>query len=314
MDEYTAKTKEWLEGRFRTSDEAGIYVAHQPIYGFKKGHCDTGCLERYILTFQIMKALSSLKFNTLLDVGGAEGYKSSLAARIFTTWSVSCDLSEEACKRTREIFGTDSAVADIHDLPFSDGAFEVVLCSETLEHVTDIRAAMIELLRVAEKAVVITVPTESHETVERNIEEGIPHGHVNSIDLSTFESVAANGWRIISRKMLSAPVRRFEDFLEPARKSPNGKYPKVVFDLYNALVPALDRLAGTISIDCAIRLDSLISKAPAQCGGLLCVLLKDGKAWSDSSPQRVSPRQVTDFKVPYHRLGRHVQGMRADNL
>jgi ubiquinone/menaquinone biosynthesis C-methylase UbiE len=314
MDDYTAKTKEWLEGRFRTADEAGIYVAHQPIYGFKKGHCDTGYLERYILTYQIMKALSSLKFSTLLDVGGAEGYKSSLAARIFAMWAVSCDLSEEACKRTREIFGTDSAVADIHDLPFSDGAFEVVLCSETLEHVTDIRRAMLELLRVAGKAVVITVPTESHETVERNIEEEIPHGHINTIDVRTFERVAWNGCRIVSRKMLSTPVRRLEDFLEPARRTPNGKYAKAVFDLYNALVPALDRLAGTGSIDCAIWLDGLVSKTPVRCGGLLCVLLKDGAVWTESSGQRVSPRQVTDFKVPYHFLGRQVQGRGAGNL
>jgi ubiquinone/menaquinone biosynthesis C-methylase UbiE len=314
MDDYTAKTKEWLEGRFSTADEAGIYVAHQPIYGFKKGHCDTGYLERYILTFQIMKALSSLKFNTLLDVGGAEGYKASLAAQMFATWAVSCDLSEEACKRTREIFGTDSAAADIHDLPFSDGAFEVVLCSETLEHVTDIGRATVELLRVAGKAVVITVPTESHETIERNIEEGIPHAHINSIDLRTFESVASNGCRIISRKMLSTPVRRLEDFLEPARKSPNGKYPKFVFDLYNALVPALSRLAGTGSMDCAIWLDGLISKTPARCGGLLCVLLKDAGAWSLSSGHRISPRQVTDFKVPYHFLGREVQGGGSRNL
>jgi len=314
MDDYTAKTKEWLEGRFSTADEAGIYVAHQPIYGFKKGHCDTGYLERYILTYQIMKALSSLKFSTLLDVGGAEGYKSSLAAQMFTTWAVSCDLSEEACKRTREIFRTDSAAADIHDLPFSDGAFEVVLCSETLEHVTDIRRATLELLRVAGKAVVITVPTESHETVERNIEEGIPHAHINSIDLRTFESVASNGCRIISRKMLSAPVRRFEDVLEPARKNPNGKYPKAVFDLYNAFVPALGKLAGAGSIDCAIWLDGLISKTPARCGALLCVLLKDGGAWTESSGHRISIKHVTDFKVPYHFLGCQAQGREAGNL
>src|SRR5215467_6241080 len=130
MDSYTARTKDWLERRFRTADESGIYVAHQPIYGFRKGHSEPSHLERYILTYQIMKALSSLRFTTLLDVGGAEGYKAALAGRCFAARAVNCDLSEEACKRAREIFGVDSAVADIHDLPFPDGAFEVVLCSE----------------------------------------------------------------------------------------------------------------------------------------------------------------------------------------
>src|SRR5215831_16994837 len=152
MDSYTAKTKDWLERRFRTADESGIYVAHQPIYGFKKGHSEPSHLERYILTYQIMKALSCLRFSTLLDVGGAEGYKSFLAARAFSVWAASGDLSEEACQRAKEILASDSFVSDIHNLPFRDGAFDVVLCSETLEHVTEIKRAVLELLRVARKA------------------------------------------------------------------------------------------------------------------------------------------------------------------
>jgi len=45
---------------------------------------------------------------------------------------------------------TDStfAVADAHRLPFSDGSFEVVICSEVLEHLWEPEAALAEMVRV----------------------------------------------------------------------------------------------------------------------------------------------------------------------
>lgn len=78
MDKYTQKTKKWLDGRFKQTDKNGIYKAHQPIYGFRKGPTDSSLVDKYICTYQIMKALAHLNFNSLLDVGGAEGYKSYL--------------------------------------------------------------------------------------------------------------------------------------------------------------------------------------------------------------------------------------------
>jgi hypothetical protein len=70
VDQYTQKTKLWLEERFRKCDEQEIYFAHQPIYGFRKGHCDPGYVYKYISTYQVMKALSHMEFDSLLDVGG----------------------------------------------------------------------------------------------------------------------------------------------------------------------------------------------------------------------------------------------------
>lgn len=52
------------------------------------------------------------------------------------------------------------------------------MCSETLEHVADWHKAMDELLRVASKTVVITVPHQPKEVVDKHIEEEIPHGHI----------------------------------------------------------------------------------------------------------------------------------------
>ncbi|MEW6507989.1 MAG: hypothetical protein AB1432_09620 [Bacteroidota bacterium] len=77
MNPYTKTTKIWLEERFKETTESNIYFAHQPIYGFRDPNSEKYVINRYIITYQIMKALSHIKFDSLLDVGGAEGYKAA---------------------------------------------------------------------------------------------------------------------------------------------------------------------------------------------------------------------------------------------
>lgn len=47
MDNYTQETKNWLEERYRKVDEQGVYVAHQPIYGFRIGPTDPNLDDSY---------------------------------------------------------------------------------------------------------------------------------------------------------------------------------------------------------------------------------------------------------------------------
>src|SRR5436853_627504 len=93
MDQYTKKTKIWLEQRFSAVDESGIYIAHQPIYGFHGFHCEPALIEKYIRTYQIMKTLAQLEFGSFLDAGGAEGYRAGLVRRFFGVQSRSFDLA-----------------------------------------------------------------------------------------------------------------------------------------------------------------------------------------------------------------------------
>ena len=56
-DEYTVKTRAWLDGRYDLQDDDGVYWAHQPIYGFRTGHSEPGQFERYLRTVRIMETL-----------------------------------------------------------------------------------------------------------------------------------------------------------------------------------------------------------------------------------------------------------------
>ena len=48
----------------------------------------------------------------------------------------------------------------MENIPFPDNAFDVVVCTHVLEHVRDLNKAMQELLRVAEKRLLIVLPRQ----------------------------------------------------------------------------------------------------------------------------------------------------------
>jgi hypothetical protein len=68
MDDYTHKTMTWLNRRYRKTSSEGIYIAHQPIYGFHDLNCEPNVLERYNRTSQILKAVSHLDVRSLGSV------------------------------------------------------------------------------------------------------------------------------------------------------------------------------------------------------------------------------------------------------
>lgn len=70
-----AATRAWRDQRFDETSPDGVYLAHQPIYGFGAGHCEPALLPRYVRSLEIMRALLRLRFESCLDAGAAEGYK-----------------------------------------------------------------------------------------------------------------------------------------------------------------------------------------------------------------------------------------------
>ncbi len=156
MGLYTKITRDWLEHRFAKRTPAGVYFAHMPVYGLGHPDAEGGHLRRYARILRILQELDGLSFASLLDVGGAEGYVAHAAARILGCEAASADLSLQASLRARELFGLPSAAVDCWRLPFADGAFDVVLCSEVIEHVENPVETLLELQRVARVAVILT--------------------------------------------------------------------------------------------------------------------------------------------------------------
>ncbi len=185
---YTRYTARWLDRRYRECAGDGVYLAHQPLYGLGHPASEPGRLARLARLFQVLRSLDGLRWGSLLDVGGGEGFLAHLAragaARAGDAVRVvSCDLSAEACARAGELFAVPAAAIDGARLPFADDAFDVVVCSEVVEHAEYPVACLLELQRVAAKAVIVTTEEIAFDraAIERHLFRrcGYPHAERN---------------------------------------------------------------------------------------------------------------------------------------
>lgn len=111
---------------------------------------------------RVVRQLRGLGPTTLLDAGCGEGYVSQILLDALPGVQLTgFDHSEysvgEAVTRNPE--GT-FLTADITALPFEDDSFDVVCCLEVLEHLHEPDRALRELVRVARRGLVLTVPQE----------------------------------------------------------------------------------------------------------------------------------------------------------
>lgn len=147
--------REWLERRF-SRDDSGRYFAHQPIYGFASPHSEPGHLQRISRTLHMLRVVSRLNARTMLDVGGGEGYFAYICRELLGISAAMVELPQSACDRAGELFGIPAVSADAARLPFANGTFDLVVCSEVLEHVEAPHVVASELMRVSRGHVLIT--------------------------------------------------------------------------------------------------------------------------------------------------------------
>ena len=93
-----------------------------------------------------------------LDVGCGRGYWLKTLRRNSDMQLTGCDVFE-----TLDLGDTIAyRKANITNLPFRDGEFDVVFCLKTLEHIKDAPEAVAELKRVAAKMVAVVVPCQRY--------------------------------------------------------------------------------------------------------------------------------------------------------
>ncbi|MEM1582865.1 MAG: class I SAM-dependent methyltransferase [Candidatus Bathyarchaeia archaeon] len=156
----------------------------------------------------ILRITRNIKFRSFLDVGCAEGYYIKIiAGKQSGSMAVGLDIAKKyLLKAKKNARGSSLVLGDAHHLPFKDNAFDLILCSETLEHVIDQEGVLRELLRVSCNYVLLTVAGENlpHLIARRLglIKQKDPYseaglGHIHEIKISKFIPLALKvGYKI----------------------------------------------------------------------------------------------------------------------
>ena len=102
----------------------------------------------------------------VIDVGCGDGRHIVEAARR-GCFAVGLDYDADELRRARERIGTqrvDLVVGDAARLPFRDGVFDALICTETLEHLPDDSGAMREIARLLRPGGTLLGAVPSHFT------------------------------------------------------------------------------------------------------------------------------------------------------
>lgn len=93
-------------------------------------------------------AVDFVRGKRTLDIACGEGYGSAALARAGALSVVGVDIDPAACERARRKYGLDARPGDARRIPLPDRSVDVVVSFETIEHVEDPAAFLIECARV----------------------------------------------------------------------------------------------------------------------------------------------------------------------
>ena len=109
----------------------------------------------------VLDMLAGLDFADCLDAGCAQPFLLQAIVERFGVAGFGCDIADQVMAQNQQALrGCTFQVVDLTRETWPDGRqFDLVVCSEVLEHLADWKAAVANLVRMARKDLVITVPS-----------------------------------------------------------------------------------------------------------------------------------------------------------
>lgn len=128
-------------------------------------HTNKNPLQQYLINNfykTLIRLAKLLKLETILDAGCGEGFSlSKLSEYKIGTKLEGVDDSRIALSLGKKLFPSlNLKYGSIHNLPYANNSFDLVVCTEVLEHLKSPDNAITEALRVSKKYAIFSVPNE----------------------------------------------------------------------------------------------------------------------------------------------------------
>ncbi|MGH7208485.1 MAG: class I SAM-dependent methyltransferase [Nitrospiraceae bacterium] len=190
-------------------------------------------VNKHVRNMPLLRMIGDVSGKKVLDIGSSQGLlldalkSASLAACI--------DLAEAYMRVAREQ-GHRAVVGDGEALPFHSDTFDVVICSDVLEHVLDVEAVVKQVVRVLKQdgTLFAVVPWEEDLRKYKVFEGTYEFTHLRSFDAEVIRKLF-QGFRIVRRRGVAPNVER----------PPHLK----ILDALPRFVKGLFRLTGVDSLE-----------------------------------------------------------------
>lgn len=183
---------------------------HQTTDNYKK-HTAKNPVQKWLINhfaLALIRQARILHPRTILEAGCGEGfilerlYRANIGEK-----TVGIDFLEKAISiGKKERPHLDLRVADVYKLPFKDNSFDLVICSEVLEHLKEPEKALKELQRVCKRYVILSVPNEPLFSIAnfvrgKNLSRmGNDIEHIQHWSGSSFEAFVNKYFSVFTRK------------------------------------------------------------------------------------------------------------------
>jgi 2-polyprenyl-3-methyl-5-hydroxy-6-metoxy-1,4-benzoquinol methylase len=128
-------------------------------------HTSKNPLQKFLINnffSSLISLLKPLNAKSILDAGCGEGFTMDKLLKEKVTSNIEgVEYSKEAIALGKKLYPSLTIrQGSVYNLPYKDRSFDLVICTEVLEHLKDPTKALKEMLRVTKKYLIISTPNE----------------------------------------------------------------------------------------------------------------------------------------------------------